>query len=377
MNESFFEYVKIFDGIDLLFDFLILFMFSGVLCIVLIALNNTNILKKRAIDDLRAVQSSHTKPVSRIGGLALFAGVLIILGTAKVLSFNASDLWPFVIASIPILLLGTAEDLGFNMSPLRRLTGICISSILMMLFYSCWISRVGIPYVDTLISFAPIGIIFTIFASAGVTNAFNLIDGLNGLAGFTAITISIALSVVAFLANHPELSILCLSATPIIAGFLVLNFPFGKIFLGDGGAYLLGHCLVWVAIYLMQFDTSISPFAILLIFFWPVADTLLAIWRRTTLRKPGHLPDRLHFHQLTMRFLEIKSFGRGKRAITNPLATLILLPLIITPQILGIVFLKDPIWAPMSFVLVATLFTATYLAGITFAKARKYPQARY
>jgi UDP-GlcNAc:undecaprenyl-phosphate GlcNAc-1-phosphate transferase len=370
LNELSFKYTKLFEEIDFFFDFTALFLFSFLFCSLLIFLNQTSIFKKRSLEDLSAVQSSHTKPVSRIGGLALFVGIFVLLFMAKVLRFNISDLWAFVIAIIPIFLVGTAEDLGFAMSPLRRFLAICASSILMILLYDCWVSRVGIPYIDTLISYAPIGIIFTVFASAGVTNAFNLIDGLNGLAAFTAISISISLSIIAFSAGHSDLSILCLSITPIIAGFLVLNFPFGKIFLGDGGAYLLGHCLVWIAIYLMQLEVSISPFAILLIFFWPVSDTLLAIWRRKTLGKPRHLPDRLHFHQLTMRFLEIRSFGRSKRQMTNPLATTILLPLIVTPQVLGIIFATDPIWAPVSFAIMTLIFIATYLTGIAFAKKR-------
>lgn len=60
-----------------------------------------------------------------------------------------------------------------------------------------------------------------------------------------------------------------------VAGFLLFNFPFGKIFLGDAGAYTLGHTLVWVAIGLNSVSSEISPWAILLIFFWPVADTML------------------------------------------------------------------------------------------------------
>jgi UDP-GlcNAc:undecaprenyl-phosphate GlcNAc-1-phosphate transferase len=240
----------------------------------------------------------------------------------------------------------------------------------MILLYGFWITSVGIPYIDTLISFAPIGIFFTIFACAGVSNAFNLIDGLNGLAAFTGITISFSLSMLASSSGLYNLSILCLTIIPIIAGFLVLNFPFGKIFLGDGGAYFLGHGLVWIAICLMELDYSISPFAILLVFFWPVSDTLLAIWRRKTLRKPHHLPDRLHFHQLIMRFLEIRFFGRSKREITNPLATMILLPMVVFPQILGVIFARDSLMAIFSFAFMTFIFIATYLSGIAYAKKR-------
>ena len=100
-----------------------------------------------------------------------------------------------------------------------------------------------------------------------------------------------------------------------VLGFMVLNFPLGKIFLGDGGAYALGHLLVWSAIILINYASDVSAFAILLIFFWPVADTGLAIWRRWKLGNPTDRPDRLHFHQLAMRFIEIRFFGRDRRKL--------------------------------------------------------------
>ena len=104
---------------------------------------------------------------------------------------------------------------------------------------------------------------------------------------------------------------------------------------------MLGHLLVWSAIILISGVTDISAFAILLVFFWPVADTGLAIWRRWKLGNPAGRPDRLHFHQLAMRFLEIRFFGRDRREVANPVATLILIPLITAPQVVGVLFWDD------------------------------------
>ena len=126
--------------------------------------------------------------------------------------------------------------------------------------------------------------------------------------------------------------------------------------------------LVWSAIILISGVTDISAFAILLVFFWPVADTGLAIWRRWKLGNPTDRPDRLHFHQLAMRFLEIRFFGRDKRAISNPVATLILIPLISAPQVLGVLFWDDFEASVLSTLGVGVLFVATYLIGIGFAK---------
>ena len=94
-----------------------------------------------------------------------------------------------------------------------------------------------------------------------------------------------------------------------VLGFYDVKFSFWKNILGDGGAYALGHLLVWSAIILTNSSNEVSTFAILLVFFWPVADTGLAIWRRWKLGNPTDRPDRLHFHQLAMRFLEIRVLG--------------------------------------------------------------------
>ena len=106
----------------------------------------------------------------------------------------------------------------------------------------------------------------------------------------------------------------------------------------------------------------------LLIFFWPVADTGLAIWRRWKLGNPTDRADRLHFHQLAMRFLEIRFFGRDRREIANPVATLILIPMISAPQVLGVLFWDDFEASVLSTLGVGLLFVATYFIGIGFAK---------
>ena len=209
---------------------------------------------------------------------------------------------------------------------------------------------------------------FTIFATIGVVNSFNLIDGLNGLSSYVTISVALSLSVIAFNAGHTQTSIFLVLIVASVLGFLVLNFPLGKIFLGDGGAYALGHLLVWSAIILVNSVNDISPFAILLLFFWPVADTGLAIWRRWMLGNRADHPDRLHFHQLAMRFLEIRFFGRDRRHIVNPLSTLLLMPLISAPQIVGVLFWDNFEATAYSTIGITILFVATYLLGISVAK---------
>ena len=206
-----------------------------------------------------------------------------------------------------------------------------------------------------------------IFATVGVVNAFNLIDGLNGLSSYVSISVATSHSIVAFQAGNLQFAIFLLLLNASVFGFLVLNFPFGKIFLGDGGAYTLGHLLVWSAILLISRSTEISPFSILLIFFWPVADTALAIWRRWKLGTPTDLPDRLH-HQITMRFLEIRFFGRDRRHIVNPFSTIILIPFISAPQVLGVIYWNDQNSTILCTLFMTFIFIVTYFLGINIAR---------
>lgn len=256
------------------------------------------------------------------------------------------------------------------MSPKVRLFASAVSSFIAILMFKTWLEGLGIPGIDVLLMFAPFGILFTIFATVGVVNSFNLIDGLNGLSSYVAISVALSLSVIAFNSGNIQISIFLILIISAVFGFMVLNFPLGKIFLGDGGAYTLGHLLVWSAILLTKSESSVSSFAILLVFFWPVADTGLAIWRRWKSGNPANNPDRLHFHQLAMRILEIRYFGRYRRVITNPIATMMLIPLISAPQFLGVLFwdnFKMTVWFTLGF---GILFIGTYLVGIKVAKKR-------
>ena len=352
-----------------------LFFVSFILCIVVILSSSYGFSRRAALDAV-AVQSAHSGFVPRVGGLAIYLSLLALIPLlsfgfiplAVVFDLNADELTWLILSAAPVFAVGLTEDLGYDMSVRVRLVASAISSLIAMVLFKVWLSKLGIPGLDTLMLFAPFAILFTIFAAVGVVNSFNLIDGLNGLSGYVSISVATSLSIIAFQVGNLQFTIFYALLSASILGFLILNFPFGKIFLGDGGAYLLGHMLVWSAILLVNKTSDISPFAILLIFFWPVADTGLAIWRRWKLGNPAGLPDRLHFHQLTMRFLEIRFFGRDKRHLVNPISTIVLGPLISAPQLLGIIYWNNPRASTLSTLLIAVIFIFTYFLGMKIAR---------
>ena len=352
-----------------------LFFVSFILCLIIIVSSGYGFSRRGEVDEA-AVQSAHSGFVPRVGGLAIYISILVLIPLMSfgfiplsvVFDLDEVQLTLLILSAVPVFSVGLAEDLGCDISPKARLVASAVSSFVAILLFRTWIHRLGIPGVDTLLMFAPFGILFTIFATVGVVNAFNLIDGLNGLSSFVTVSVAVSLSIIAFQAVNTQISIFLVLMVAAVLGFMVLNFPMGKIFLGDGGAYALGHLLVWSAIILINDASEVSAFAILLVFFWPVADTGLAIWRRWKLGNPADRPDRLHFHQLAMRFLEIRILGRDKREITNPLATLILVPLISVPQVLGVLFWDDLKASVLSTLGVGLLFVSTYLIGIGLAK---------
>jgi len=338
------------------------------ICLAFVLLTPTILKLIARREDLHAVQSAHTLPTLRIGGLGILAGVLtgtlILSPDAAYLSYAV----PLLVSAFPLFLAGSAEDLGFLVTPKLRIGAIAISALCCAVFLPAVVTQLGLPLVDDLLAIYPAALLFTIFAASGVTNAFNLIDGLNGLASFTAITTAVALSALALIGGLGHLITFYALLAAVTFGFFILNYPAGKLFLGDGGAYLLGHCLVWGGITLANELLGVSAFAILLIFFWPIADTALAIWRRVRRSTPTALPDRLHFHQLAMRFLEIRVLGRNRRRLANPLATLLIAPLIVTPQICGVLFAFEHASAMIATGVFTVIFFATYLTGMRVAQ---------
>ena len=353
-----------------------LFFVSFVLCFIIILSSGYGFSRRGEVDEA-AIQSAHSGFVPRVGGLAIYISILVLIPflsfgfipLSVVFDLDAEKLTLLILSAAPVFAVGLAEDFGYDMSPKARLIASAVSGLIVIILFKVWLFKLGIPGVDQLLMFAPIGILFTIFATVGVVNAFNLIDGLNGLSSYVVVSVAFSISMISFQAGNTQTAVFLILIVSAVLGFMTLNFPMGKIFLGDGGAYVLGHLLVWSSIILIKNASEVSAFSILLVFFWPVADTGLAIWRRWRLGNPADRPDRLHFHQLTMRFLEIRFFGRDRREISNPLATLILIPFISAPQVVGVLFWNNFKMTVWSAVVITIVFVATYLIGIRTAKA--------
>lgn len=252
-----------------------------------------------SLDESHGVQKMHAHPTPRIGGLPMLVGLLAAWGTSP--PDLQQRLTPWLLAGIPAFAFGLAEDFTKRISVTQRLLATMTSGVLAWWLSGYALSRVDIWGFDALLQWLPFAVVFTAFAVGGVANAINIIDGLNGLASSMVFWALLGLAGVAHSVGDPVLSQTCLLIAACVAGFFFVNWPLGKIFLGDGGSYFLGFSLAWGCVLLIERHANVTAFAALLLCVHPITEVLFSVWRRRQRQQhPGH-PDRLHFHSLVKR----------------------------------------------------------------------------
>jgi len=266
------------------------------------------------------VQRAHTRPTPRVGGVAIF---LALLCATPLTNQGAQDiLYPTILASAPAFLFGLAEDITKRVSAMVRLLATMASGAFAWHLTGFSIASIGVPVLDHLLGFIVISVLFTAFAIAGVANAVNLIDGYNGMASGFVIIALLALASVAGNAGDVSLQQCALLCTAAFAGFFLINWPWGRLFMGDSGAYMGGFVVAWFCVLLCQRNESISPFAALLICVYPITETIFSIWRRVKQGQTPGQPDSSHLHN--MIFAKVLTLVPAKTQHANPVSGLLM-----------------------------------------------------
>ena len=296
------------------------------------------------VDGNHGVQKVHTEPTPRIGGLGLMLGLMVgwYVDEHEPHLLSADDLLGFALmASLPAFVAGILEDITKQVSVLVRLIATMLSGILVYAFAGYGIFRLDIPGIDQLLSWAPFCILFTAFAVAGVANAYNIIDGFNGLTAAAMIVAVAAMSAIAFEVGDFELVYFGLIYIASILGFMVWNYPLGRIFLGDGGAYAMGFLIAWMAVALPARHPEVSPWASLMACGYPVMETIYSMIRRRLARQNSGAPDALHLHSLIKKVVIRPRFQKFRGYLRNAMVTIILLPFIAVVAITGVMLYRD------------------------------------
>jgi UDP-N-acetylmuramyl pentapeptide phosphotransferase/UDP-N-acetylglucosamine-1-phosphate transferase len=303
--------------------FAVTFCVSLGLCIVIILTQKFH--GRWSHDSSEGVQKIHTQPTPRIGGIGIF--VSLAMATALCTYFAKPSPNPQFLKILNTLLIGGSvcfvvglvEDITKKVSASARLFACLVAAAATIFYSSVVVSRVDLPGVDFLLGwtpawagvYGPAAVIFTCFAVAGLANAFNIVDGFNGLSSGMAIIICAGVCLIATKAGDANLALAAGVVAVAIAGFWIINWPYGNIFLGDGGAYFLGFCIAWLVVLLPQRNAGVSPWASVLLVSYPVSEVVLSVIRR--IRRHGHhpgAPDKLHMHHVVYARLIRKRFSR-------------------------------------------------------------------
>jgi len=257
------------------------------------------------MDDQIGVQKVHQGQIPRIGGLALALALLVAAH-----DWFGSSLHPRLIlltySALPAFAFGLIEDCTRKVSVLFRLWATITSGVLGCLLLSVSISSIGIDWINVYLAIPLVSIAFTAFAVAGLASSINLIDGLNGLSTTMSMLILAAMGLLSYWQSDGIMLQNVILIELAIFGFWLFNWPWGKIFLGDGGAYLVGFLIAWMAILLSARNPAISAFALLLICAYPIIETLFSIARRTLFKKKMGEPDQRHLHHLVLFWVKYR-----------------------------------------------------------------------
>ncbi|AZK45888.1 glycosyltransferase family 4 protein [Paenibacillus lentus] len=270
-----------------------------------LALGLTPLVKKFAFKvgavDVPNARKVHTKLMPRLGGvgiyLAFIAAFFIVLPFIPE-SFSVRELnfiKAFLVGGTMILLLGALDD-RFDLSAKLKFVVQIATACVVVFGFDIKLEFANIPFYTYSSVESWIAIPFTILWIVGVTNAINLIDGLDGLAaGVSAIAIG-TIAVMAFFMGNVVVALLCLLLLGSIIGFLYFNFHPAKIFMGDSGALFLGFSLALLSLLGFKQIAIVSFLTPLILIGVPLSDTLFAIVRRWMQKKPIFSPDKGHLH---------------------------------------------------------------------------------
>lgn len=283
-----------------------------------------------------AVDRTKGVPIPRAGGVAIALAsmlALLLLGLVwspvrSLVAFSGEVFWAGWIGAVAIVVMGVVDDIH----RLKALPKLAVEvGVAVFLYYSG--IRAGTVWLPLgIVEFGPvIGLAFTVLWIVGITNAFNLMDGIDGAAAGAGVFALLAMFVVSVSLDRPLVALIAVALAGATLGFLPFNFPPARIYLGDAGSLLLGYMLATLAIRGSVRGTAIVSIAIPLVAFGvPVMDTIIAVVRRGARGAPLFKGDREHLHHrlltigLTNRqalgvlYVVCGAFALGSMLFLNP-----------------------------------------------------------
>ncbi|HEY4060357.1 MAG TPA: MraY family glycosyltransferase [Puia sp.] len=274
-----------------------------------------NVAEMKKLFDMPDERKVHHTPITPLGGVGIFAG--FIFGSLLTVHFNQySDLQYFIAASFVIFFLGLKDDI-LVISPVKKFIGQVLAAFIIIYYGGIQIRSMhgflGIYQVPEMFS-----LLLTYFAVIVVINSFNLIDGVDGLAGSLGLLSTVIFGVYFLEVHLLPYAVIAFSLAGSLLAFLIFNFQPAKIFMGDTGSLLVGTINSILVIKFINvantsdvsFPITASPAVGFTILMVPLLDTLRVFGIRIFHRRSPFSPDRNHIHHLLL------DRGFSHRAIT-------------------------------------------------------------
>ena len=272
------------------------------------------------LDGHRGPQKVHVQPTSRLGGLGIMIGLACALalmhaqGKLDGLGLEVPSLLDarldahayaiLLVCALPVFFAGLVEDITHQVSPLIRFLVGLVSASMAWVVMGVSVTKTGVYPIDLLLASVAVSYVVTLLVVVGFTHAMNIIDGFHGLASGQVVLMSCGLAYICYQTQQVQLLVMSLVIMTVVLGFLTWNWPWGLIFLGDSGAYLLGFLTVCIGLLLVKTEARVSPMAPVLLGAYPLIETLWSIYRRSlNVNRSVARPDALHLHSLIYRRL--------------------------------------------------------------------------
>ena len=293
------------------------------------------------------IQDIHEGNPSRLGGLVIY---LLFIGFVFLIEKNLSFV---ILYSLLFMLLAFLEDLRIFIKPMFRLIAILTSCVFLIVNIP-QLPQFDFGSLNILFNHRMFQIIFFSLAMATVINGQNIIDGTNGLSAMTSLSIFASVLYLGFLLNDQDIVNVTSIIIVLIIAFLLFNYPFGKLFLGDGGSYFLGFLSSYLVIDIFSRYPELSAWSAVSILFYPTLEAVFSYFRKILQKQSPFLPDNLHLH---LKIFYLISYKKSNSSLYNALVAPFLGVVWLSPLALLPYSLQYPLWS----LLIVLSLVLTYL----------------
>ncbi|WP_040462385.1 UDP-N-acetylglucosamine--undecaprenyl-phosphate N-acetylglucosaminephosphotransferase [Winslowiella toletana] len=260
------------------------------------------VAKKIGLVDKPNYRKRHQGVIPLVGGISVYAGICF---TFLITNYYIPHAWLYLCCAGVLVLIGALDD-RYDISVKLRASVQALIAVVMMYYGNLYLLSLGHIFGSWELVVGPFGYVLTLFAVWAAINAFNMVDGIDGLLGGLSCVTFAAIGIILYFDGQLSLAMWCFAMIAAIVPYILLNLgTFGrryKVFMGDAGSTLIGFTIIWILLETTQGKTHpITPVTALWLIAIPLMDMIAIMYRRLRKGMSPFSADRQHIHHLIMR----------------------------------------------------------------------------